>query len=149
MANAARRRWCIIRLRHDRAVSGPPRISDRVAAMPTKPARREPELHDMNPTTRFSDRAADYVRYRPDYPAAAIDALLEGVATPITSADVGAGTGISARLLADRGVPVIAIEPNPEMRSAAGADSRIEWRDGTAEATGLPDSSVDLVLSAQ
>ncbi|HTM58127.1 MAG TPA: class I SAM-dependent methyltransferase [Candidatus Udaeobacter sp.] len=117
--------------------------------MSTKRARREPELHEMNPTLRFSDRAADYVRYRPDYPAAAIDAILEGLATPVVAADVGAGTGISARLLADRGVRVIAIEPNAEMRAAAGDDPRIEWRDGTAEATGLADSSVDLVLSAQ
>ena len=28
---------------------------------------------------RFSDRAADYVRYRPSYPTAAIDLILEGL----------------------------------------------------------------------
>ena len=103
----------------------------------------------MNPTSRFSDRTADYVRYRPDYPAAAIDAMVRGLVVPITAADVGAGTGISARPLAGHGVRVIAVEPNAEMRAAANPDPRIEWREGTAEATGLTDSSVDLVVCAQ
>ena len=39
-------------------------------------SRPEPPLHAMNPLERFSDRAADYVKYRPDYPEAAFDAIL-------------------------------------------------------------------------
>ena len=114
----------------------------------------EPEaepLHQMNPTGRFSDRAADYVRYRPAYPAAAFDAILGGLPDPsrLVAADVGAGTGISARLLADRGLRVMAIEPNPAMRAAAEPHPRVSWHDGSAEATGLAAVSVDLVLSAQ
>jgi SAM-dependent methyltransferase len=110
---------------------------------------RDAELHTMDPTGRFSDRAADYVRYRPDYPAAAIDAVIEGLARPLLAADVGAGTGIAARALADREVGVIAIEPNAAMRAAAAPHARITWRDGAAEATGLADASVGLVLCAQ
>ncbi len=34
-------------------------------------------LHTLNPLNRFSDRAADYVKYRPSYPADAIDIILE------------------------------------------------------------------------
>ncbi|MCW5775639.1 MAG: class I SAM-dependent methyltransferase [Phycisphaeraceae bacterium] len=118
---------------------------------------REP-LHEMRPTTRFSDRAADYARFRPTYPAEAIDAILAGMPAlarggalqaPIVAADVGAGTGISARLLAERGVRVIAIEPNDAMRAAAEPHPLIEWRSGAAEATGLPGASLDLVLCAQ
>jgi hypothetical protein len=30
---------------------------------------RGDDLSDMNPTGRFTDRAADYVRFRPGYPA--------------------------------------------------------------------------------
>lgn len=112
-------------------------------------------LCDLNPTGRFTDRAADYVRYRPTYPPGAIDAMLEGLGDPrgVTAADVGAGTGISSRLLSERGVRVIAVEPNLAMREAGraratGAGS-LEWRDGTAEATGLGDGSVDLVACAQ
>jgi ubiquinone/menaquinone biosynthesis C-methylase UbiE len=109
------------------------------------------DLSDLNPTTRFSDRVADYVRYRPSYPSAAIDAILAGLGDPfaLTAADVGAGTGISARLLADRGVQVTAIEPNIDMQQGAEPHSRVTWRTGTAEATGLADNCVDLVLCAQ
>jgi SAM-dependent methyltransferase len=108
-------------------------------------------LAEMNPTTRFTDRAADYAQHRPSYPAAAFDAMLRGLADPsqVTAADIGAGTGISSRLLADRGVHVLAIEPNAAMRAAAEVHPRVEWSEGVGEATGLPDASVDLVLVAQ
>jgi SAM-dependent methyltransferase len=108
-------------------------------------------LSGRHPTTRFTDRADDYARHRPSYPAEAIDAVLEGLGEPasLAAADVGAGTGISARLLADRGVRVVAVEPNGAMRAAALAHPRVTWRDGRAEATGLPGASVDLVLCAQ
>jgi SAM-dependent methyltransferase len=108
-------------------------------------------LSDMDPTGRFTDRAADYVRYRPSYPAAAFDAMLEGLGerSRIRAADVGAGTGISSRLLADRVAHVTAIEPNAAMREAAAPHPRVEWREGAGEATGLADASVDLVLAAQ
>jgi SAM-dependent methyltransferase len=104
-----------------------------------------------NSVTRFSDRADDYVRYRPGYPAEAISAILDGLGTPerVRAADVGAGTGISARLLADRGVHVVAIEPGEHMRGAASPHPNVDWLAGTAEATALRSSSVDLVLSAQ
>jgi SAM-dependent methyltransferase len=105
----------------------------------------------MDPTGRFTERARDYVRHRPDYPMAAIDAVLEGLGDPprLVAADVGAGTGISTRALADRGVRVLAVEPNEAMRNAATPHPRIDWIAGAAEATELPDASVDLVLSAQ
>jgi SAM-dependent methyltransferase len=106
---------------------------------------------DLDPTGRFTDRAADYAKHRPTYPGAAVDAVLGGLAGPatLTAADVGAGTGIFARLLADRGVSVIAVEPNLAMRDAAAPHSGVTWREGTAEATGLPSGSVDLVVCAQ
>jgi SAM-dependent methyltransferase len=109
------------------------------------------QLHEMNPVGRFDDRATDYVKYRPTYPAASIDAVLAGLppATALVGADIGAGTGISARLLAQRGVRVLAIEPNGAMRAAAEPHPLVEWRAGMAEATGLDDASVDLVLCAQ
>jgi SAM-dependent methyltransferase len=107
------------------------------------------ELHTLNPLNRFSDRSADYVKYRPSYPAAAIDAILAGLgATPVV-ADIGAGTDISARLLADRGARVIAIEPNAAMRTAAASHPLVEYRDGTAEATSLAEASVDLITCFQ
>ena len=114
-------------------------------------AHDERELHELNPTGRFSDRAEDYRRFRPDYPAAAIDCVLRGLGDParLTGADVGAGTGISALALAERGVHVIAVEPNAAMRAAAAPHANVEWRNGTAEATGLAAGSVDFILCAQ
>ena len=109
------------------------------------------DLSQLDPIGRFNNRAEDYVKYRPAYPAGAILAILDGLGPSdrVTAADVGAGTGISARLLGDRGVHVIAIEPGEAMRSAAAPHPRVTWTAGTAEATGLRSASVDLVLSAQ
>jgi SAM-dependent methyltransferase len=109
------------------------------------------ESGERDTVARFNDRADDYVKYRPSYPAAAIDAILDALGPPgrLAAADVGAGTGISARLLADRGVRVIAVEPGEVMRGAAAPHSHVEWISGTAQATGLATASVDLVLCAQ
>ncbi|MGC2361180.1 MAG: class I SAM-dependent methyltransferase, partial [Candidatus Cybelea sp.] len=102
-------------------------------------------------TTRFGNRAPSYAAFRPGYPPEAIHAVLAGLGDPsmLTIADVGAGTGISSRLFARRGAKVIAIEPNLRMRSQAEPDPNVEWREGTAQHTGLSDASVDLVVVAQ
>lgn len=105
----------------------------------------------MNPLTYFSDAAADYAKYRPTYPEVAIDRILAGLGLPsqIVAADIGAGTGISSRQLAEKGIKVFAVEPNAEMRQAAIFHPLVEVIDGTAEATSLPDASVDLVVCFQ
>ncbi len=84
-------------------------------------------------------------------PTETIDAALEGLGDPqaLIIADVGAGTGISARLFAERGARVIAIEPNAQMRAAAQRHPLVTWCDGTAEHTGLPNASVDAVAACQ
>jgi SAM-dependent methyltransferase len=105
-------------------------------------------LYAQHPRQRFSNRADDYAKYRPSYPAAAIDQILSDLEQP-TAADVGAGTGISARLLAERGVNVWAIEPNAAMVAAAQPHPLVEFRQGTAEQTGLDSRSVDLITCCQ
>lgn len=109
------------------------------------------EPADPEPTRRFSDRAEYYARYRPDYPATAVTAMLTGLAPPsaLGIADIGAGTGILSRQLADRGAQVAAVEPNAAMREAARPHARVTWHDGTAEATGLPFAAHDVVTVAQ
>lgn len=109
----------------------------------------------MRPTQRFSDRVEDYVRYRPGYPRAILDVLHHetGLTPEWVVADIGSGTGISARLFLENGNPVVGVEPNREMRHAAEALLG-EWPgfrsvDGTAEDTGLGPASVDLVAVAQ
>lgn len=111
-------------------------------------------MTDLRSTERFSDRVEDYVRYRPDYPRALVGWLHHhGVGADWTAADIGAGTGISAKMFLDAGHRVTAVEPNAAMRAAATrwlADhAGFTAVDGTAEATGLPDGSVDLIIAAQ
>lgn len=108
-------------------------------------------LHTLNPLDRFSDRAADYASYRPTYPDEAIGTVLADLGEPSTLmvADIGAGTGISSRLIGDRGAKVWAIEPNAAMRDSALPHPNVENLAGTAESTGLPDHSVDLVTCCQ
>lgn len=117
------------------------------AGIVNAPASRVPAADRL---TRFSDRAETYAQHRPSYPPTAFDALLADLPESANrAADIGAGTGISSRLLADRGWNVIAIEPNAAMRSASVPHERIIWRDATGESTRLADRSVDLILCAQ
>lgn len=110
-----------------------------------------------DPLSRFTGLAELYARCRPTYPAAAIDHIVTTAALRPGSrvVDVGCGTGISTRLFAARGLRVIGIEPNADMRSqaesAASPPGSIppEYRSGTGEATGLPDASGELVVAAQ
>ncbi|HVR75969.1 MAG TPA: class I SAM-dependent methyltransferase [Planctomycetota bacterium] len=107
-------------------------------------------LHDQQPETRFSKRAQAYAESRPDYPPEVYEALLEGFdRSVIVVADVGAGTGIASRGLAARGVRVIALDPNAEMRNAARPHPLVELREGSGESTGLAEASVDIVAAFQ
>src|ERR1700733_11875832 len=103
----------------------------------------------------FTGLASDYARFRPGYARQVATAILSYVgrdAASIDAADIGAGTGIWTRMLADRGLhSMVAVEPNDDMREQGIETSRgtqILWRKGSAEATGLPNSSIDLVSMA-
>lgn len=108
----------------------------------------------FNPTERFSGLADTYAKHRPDYPAAAIDHIIRqcGLTGEAVLVDVGCGTGISTRLFAERGISVIGVEPNDDMRSRAEAatnEQPIRYVKGTAEATRLADGCAAAVLAAQ
>jgi SAM-dependent methyltransferase len=98
-----------------------------------------------------------YAKCRPGYPDAAIDYLLQhcGLTPGAAVIDLGSGTGISARLLARRGLRVTGVEPNADMRRQAEAEAlppdvpAPRYVAGRAEATDLPDGSADAVLAAQ
>ncbi|MBI1916108.1 MAG: class I SAM-dependent methyltransferase [Planctomycetes bacterium] len=115
------------------------------------------DLHRANPVGRFSGLAGDYAAHRPVYPDEAIDFIVAraGLGPSLLVVDIGAGTGISTRLFARRGLRVVGIEPNDEMRTQAEAESlppplaSPTYRPGRAEATGLPDACAHLVLAAQ
>jgi predicted O-methyltransferase YrrM len=69
---------------------------------------------DLKPTERFSERVAYYVKYRPGYPPEVIRFLTArlGLTSAAAVADLGSGTGISAKLFLENGNVVYGIEPN-------------------------------------
>jgi SAM-dependent methyltransferase len=113
------------------------------------------DLSQQQPLDRFTGLAQVYARCRPDYPAAAVDFIVThcGLVPGAVVVDVGCGTGISSRLLAARGLRVLGIEPNADMRRQAQEEAVVgqafEVRNGRAEATGLPDACAEGVVAAQ
>lgn len=110
----------------------------------------------MNDTIeRFSNRVANYVKYRPGYPRAVIEHLAEncGLTRDSVVADVGCGPGQSSRPFLENGNRVIGVEPNDAMRAAAneilGEFENFSLVNGTSENTTLPAASVDMIVAAQ
>ena len=68
-------------------------------------------------STIFGSEAESYDRYRPSYPSAVIDIVVEG--QPDVAIDAGCGTGKAARLVAARGVSVVGVEPDERMAAVA------------------------------
>lgn len=103
----------------------------------------------------FSGLATAYASHRPGYGPDAVRLILGAAARPaavLDAVDVGAGTGIWTRQLQAAGFRrVTAVEPNDAMRRAGEETSAglpIEWLRGSAEATGLPGGSADLLTMA-
>ena len=109
----------------------------------------------MESTKRFSNRVADYVRFRPRYPEGIIPLLQKEIGFDKSwgIADVGSGTGISAEPFLKNGNAIVGIEPNDEMRQAAESllapYPNFKSINGTAETTGLESGSVDAVIAGQ
>ena len=108
-----------------------------------------------DPTTRFSDRVDNYVRYRPGYPHAVLELLRRecGLTPDAIVADIASGTGLLTRMFLDNGNRVFAVEPNPEMRQA-GERLLADYHKfvsvaGSAENTSLADHTIDFVTAAQ
>ena len=108
-----------------------------------------------DPTLRFSSRVENYIRYRPGYPSQVLETL--GAECGLTSnsvvADIACGTGILTKMLLENGNTVFGVEPNREMREAAerllAGHPKFTSVAGTAEASNLPDRSVDFATAAQ
>jgi SAM-dependent methyltransferase len=95
----------------------------------------------------FGAVADEYDRLRPGPSKEALDWLLPDKATDVL--ELGAGTGVLTRLLAERVPHVVAVEPDERMRAvlsdrATGADVVA----GRAEQIPAADESVDAVLAA-
>jgi len=114
-----------------------------------------PNSTDLNSTERFSNRVEDYKKHRPNYPRELIRILTDHGALTENAvvADIGSGTGHLTKILLPHSQTVYGVEPNDEMRLEAekyfyGLTNHISIN-GSAELTGLPDQSVDLLTAAQ
>jgi SAM-dependent methyltransferase len=112
-------------------------------------------LTTLHPTTRFSDRVENYVKYRPSYPLEIIPFLEKyyGLSRNQRIADIGSGTGIFSELILISGYRVLGIEPNENMRRAAEIKLSkypgFTSRNHPGEQTGLKTHSLDLITVAQ
>jgi SAM-dependent methyltransferase len=102
--------------------------------MQPKPAHLNPEY-----AQQFGDPSvvAAY-HHRPPYPPQVIDHLLSLLVAPGTVLDAGTGTGEIARVLAQRGVRVDALDPSVAMlergrHSPGGDHPLLTWTHGAAE----------------
>ena len=96
----------------------------------------------------FDLHAEAYDRFRPSYPDAVIDELLGPGPAGLDVLDVGCGTGIAARQMAQRGAKVLGVDLAPRMAEVArrhGIDVEIAAFEGW-EAAGR---TFDRVTSAQ
>ncbi len=112
-------------------------------------------MEPLSENVQYADftECAAYYRYKFHYTPGVIDALCRIVVSggePLQVADLGAGTGELTVALAARGLRGVAVEPNAAMRRKGeqrmAGDAAFRWREGSAEATGLDDRSVDWVL---
>jgi ubiquinone/menaquinone biosynthesis C-methylase UbiE len=104
-------------------------------------------------TDAFTGRAQAYTQARPGYPDEAIEYIRSLVSTDAVFADIGAGTGKFSECIAKHGYKIYAVEPNSDMRvelkKSLAPYPNAEILIGTAEATTLPDHSVDVITCAQ
>ncbi len=96
----------------------------------------------------FSTVAARYATYRPTYPPALVDVLADRAPAGLAW-DVGCGSGQLSVALAARFPRVIATDPAQALLDAALPAPGVEYRCASAEASGLPEHSIALVVAAQ
>lgn len=106
----------------------------------------------------WTGRASSYDRVRPSPPPALPDLLTQliDMPRPALVVDLGSGTGLSTMIWGGRAERVIGIEPNADMRNEAKRKiegysyaAHIEYREGVAHQTGLPDGCANIVTASQ
>ena len=111
-----------------------------------------------DPGEVWTGKASSYDRARPTPPPALLDLLTQLIDMPHPAlvVDLGSGTGLSTAIWAERAERVIGIDPNADMRREAVRKveghpyaAHIEYREGVAHRTGLPDGCADIVTAAQ
>jgi ubiquinone/menaquinone biosynthesis C-methylase UbiE len=105
-----------------------------------------------DPRERFTEGVDAYRRYRPDYPAALVEWVLDQASLRPGDlvVDVGCGTGITSRLFARRGLCVIGVDPNTAMLAAARSpNGEVRYVKGAVEDLPLRDAIGKAAIAGQ
>ena len=97
----------------------------------------------------FSSVAEAYAAARPTYPPALFDYLASLAPSRAHAWDCAAGNGQATLALAERFARVTATDASAAQLAQAPRHPGVTYRAGLAQASGLPDASVDLVTVAQ
>ncbi|HEU4592857.1 MAG TPA: class I SAM-dependent methyltransferase [Steroidobacteraceae bacterium] len=103
----------------------------------------------MSNAALFSTVAREYANFRPGYPAELFEWLARVAPGREVAWDCGCGSGQASTALAGQFALVHATDVSPEQIAAARPHPRVRYSVAPAEASGLPDASVDLVTVAQ
>ncbi len=97
----------------------------------------------------FSGHASDYSRYRPTYPGSLFSWLSDIAPQHEQAWDCATGNGQAALALVPYFKRIAATDLSEQQIAEAPRDERIRYSVATAEKSGLPDQSVDLITVAQ
>ena len=123
---------------------------------PEKTARKLDSVRELGTKIDFGKTAGDYTKHRAGFP----DAFFERLATMgviragMKALDLGTGTGTVARGNAARGLEVTGLDKSTALMEQAKlldveAGVAVRYVERTAEATGFPDHTFDIVTAGQ
>jgi ubiquinone/menaquinone biosynthesis C-methylase UbiE len=103
----------------------------------------------VNFKDHFSKQAADYAKFRPQYPRALFEFIAAQAPNDKLALDLATGNGQAARGLAEFFQRVIALDASAKQIANAQPNDRVEYRVAPAEATELPAQSCAVLTVAQ
>ena len=129
-------------------------MSDQMFDRKTSPSFNS--IREMGNRIDFGKTAGDYAKHRAGFPDAFFERLatMKVIGSGMKALDLGTGTGTVARGLAMRGLDVTGLDKSiPLMEQAKQLDREagvsVRYIEATAEATGLPSGTLDLVTAGQ
>jgi len=106
--------------------------------------------------SQFNTCATEYHKFRPDYPMALFELLIERFKLSNTSliADVGCGTARASIAFAEQNIKVIGLDPSLEMlqlgqKTSQDLGLQISFLQSSAEEIALSDKTIDFINCAQ
>ncbi|OMF29455.1 class I SAM-dependent methyltransferase [Paenibacillus sp. FSL H8-0259] len=108
----------------------------------------------LKESERFNQAAEYYDRYRPSYPFALIEQIVQEASLTKESRilEIGAGSGKASELFLDRGYELLCIEPGPQLAELGRQkhrDKNVRFVTSRFEHWSGPEKDFDLIFSAQ